>query len=56
MAFTFFGVTFHSLQLAKFDAFRSPKPRLRFQNRFSLFRFRSPLLTESRLISLPRPT
>ena len=34
----------------------SPKPRKDCSSRFSLFRFRSPLLTESRLISFPRPT
>ena len=27
-----------------------------FSSRFALFRVRSPLLTESRLMSLPRPT
>ena len=31
-------------------------PLLYFYRRFGLFRFRSPLLTESRLISLPLPT
>ena len=30
-----------------------PQPRRSFLRRFSLFRFRSPLLTESRLLSLP---
>ena len=34
----------------------SPQPRTHCCMRFGLFRFRSPLLTESRLISLPRPT
>ena len=34
----------------------SPKPQEYFYSRFSLLRFRSPLLTESRLISFPRPT
>ena len=34
----------------------SPKPQKYFYSRFSLLRFRSPLLTESRLISFPRPT
>jgi hypothetical protein len=33
-----------------------PKPRPYCYERFGLFRFRSPLLSESRLISLPRPT
>ena len=35
---------------------RSPKPLRYCYLRFSLFRFRSPLLTESRLISLPEGT
>ena len=34
----------------------SPQPRWTEVLRFGLFRFRSPLLTESRLISLPGPT
>ncbi len=34
----------------------SPQPRLYFYKRFGLFRVRSPLLAESRLISLPPPT
>ena len=33
--------------------YRSPQPRMTEVFRFGLFRFRSPLLTESRLISLP---
>ena len=33
-----------------------PKPRLYYYLRFSLLRFRSPLLTKSRLMSFPRPT
>ena len=32
------------------------EPREYFYSRFGLFRFRSPLLAESRLISFPRPT
>ena len=32
------------------------EPRKYYYSRFSLFRVRSPLLAESRLISLPRPT
>ena len=31
-------------------------PRMNFFTRFSLFRFRSPLLSKSRLITFPRPT
>src|SRR3989449_8020540 len=34
----------------------SPLPRRSFLRRFGLFRFRSPLLTESRLLSFPRGT
>ena len=56
VTFTLSGVASQPLQLANFDTKCSPKPRLRFQNRFGLFRFRSPLLTKSRLISLPCPT
>ena len=33
-----------------------PQPRRSFLRRFSLFRFRSPLLAESRLLSFPRGT
>src|SRR5947209_15949189 len=33
-----------------------PQPRTNFFGRFSLFRFRSPLLAESRLLSFPRGT
>ena len=36
--------------------FCSPQPRRYFYLRFGLFRVRSPLLAESRLISLPPPT
>ena len=36
--------------------FISPLPRMYFYSRFSLFRFRSPLLAKSRLISLPKGT
>ena len=35
---------------------RCPKPQEYCYSWFGLFRFRSPLLSESRLISLPRPT
>ncbi len=48
-AFPCSSVSFH-------DAFCSPQPRTRYRVRFGLFRVRSPLLTESLLISLPRPT
>ena len=36
--------------------YKLPKPRRYFYPRFGLFRVRSPLLAESRLIYLPRPT
>ena len=41
-----------------YDYFRifSPLPRVYFYSRFSLFRFRSPLLAKSRLISFPKGT
>ena len=39
-----------------YNAYVSPQPRSTVVNRFGLFRFRSPLLTESRLISLPPAT
>ena len=38
------------------DTRYSPLPRRYFYQRFSLFRFRSPLLAKSRLISFPLPT
>ena len=46
----------HAVRLPTYNTFRSPQPRKYYYLRFSLFRFRSPLLTESRLISLPPPT
>ena len=39
-----------------YSRFFSPLPRVYFYSRFSLFRFRSPLLAKSRLISLPKGT
>ena len=53
---TFYGVPSHALLLRYRNAVYCPKPREYCYSRFSLFRVRSPLLTESRLISLPRPT
>ena len=47
---------FHTLRLSSSVLPRGPKPLLYFYNRFRLLRFRSPLLTESRLISLPPGT
>ena len=52
---TFFGALFHTLRLDSTSSLRS-EPLLYFYSRFGLFRFRSPLLTESRLISLPPGT
>ncbi len=46
----------HAVRLPINNTFRSPQPLMYYYIRFSLFRFRSPLLTESRLISLPPPT
>ena len=53
---TFFGRPSHAVQLNLVNAKCSPKPLKDCSSRFSLFRFRSPLLSESRLISFPRPT
>ena len=55
-ALTSFGGPSHALRLDVGNTVCSPQPRRYFYLRFGLFRFRSPLLTESRLISLPRPT
>jgi hypothetical protein len=56
---TFSGAPFHALRLdnrfvTPYE--RAPQPRNAEAIRFGLFRVRSPLLTESRLISLPRGT
>ena len=48
---TSYGVTSHSLRLPFENALCRPQPRMYFYLRFSLFRFRSPLLAESLLIS-----
>jgi hypothetical protein len=56
---TFFGEPFQTLRLNQRFVTpyeQAPQPRLSEDNRFGLFRVRSPLLTESRLISLPRGT
>ena len=53
---TLFGSSSHKILLALSNTKCSPKHRVSFLSRFSLFRFRSPLLSESRLISFPRPT
>ena len=48
--------SFHTLFSSLDSHLFSPQPRWTEVLRFGLFRFRSPLLTESRLISLPGPT
>ena len=53
---TLFGTFSHTFQLEIINAKCCPKPHKYCYLWFSLFRFRSPLLTESRLISFPRPT
>ena len=53
---TFFGLPSHAVQLKFVDTKCGPKPHEDCSSWFSLLRFRSPLLTESRLISFPRPT
>ena len=55
MTLTFFGWASHPIPLRLYFALRS-LPREYFYSRFGLFRFRSPLLTESRLITFPPPT
>ncbi len=58
MAFTFFGPAFQRVHLASglmTLLMRSCNPAVQ-ARRFGLFRFRSPLLSESRLISLPPGT
>ena len=56
MTLTFSGHTSHCVRLPYRNALFSPQPQPYFYDWFSLFRFRSPLLAESRLISLPLPT
>jgi hypothetical protein len=56
---TFFGEPFQTLRLdnrfvTPYE--RAPQPRTSEDARFGLYRVRSPLLTVSRLISLPRGT
>ena len=53
---TSFGWLSHAIRLQINILHRGPKPRKYFYSRFSLFRFRSPLLAKSRLISLPPGT
>ena len=51
--FTLSDVAFQLLRLCFISLVFIPKPRLYCYRRFGLFQFRSPLLSESRLISLP---
>ena len=53
---TSFGWLSHTIRLQINILHRGPKPPGYFYPRFSLFRFRSPLLAKSRLISLPPGT
>ena len=53
---TSFGWLSHAIRLQINIPHRGPKPLRYFYLRFSLFRFRSPLLAKSRLISLPPGT
>ncbi len=56
---TFSGEPFQTLRLDNrfvTPCEQAPQPRMSEDTRFGLFRVRSPLLTESRLISLPRGT
>ena len=56
---TFFGEPFRTLRLSSWFVTPyelAPQPRIAEATRFGLFRVRSPLLTESRLISIPRGT
>ena len=58
-AITFFGGPFQTLRLGccfVTPCSLAPQPRMAEATRFGLFRVRSPLLTESLLISLPRGT
>ena len=52
--FTSFGVPFQAA--SAINAIRDECPQPRTEVRFGLFRVRSPLLTESLLMSFPRPT
>ena len=54
--FTFSGGLSHAIRLQIYILHRGPKPQRYFYHWFSLFRFRSPLLAKSRLISLPPGT
>ena len=49
-------LNFPFILLTAVNTVRCPKPQKYYYSWFGLFRVRSPLLAESRLISLPRPT
>ena len=53
---TSFGRSSHTVRLRSENDTLQSIPRMYCYTRFSLFRFRSPLLAESRMISLPPPT
>ena len=53
---TFFGRAFQHTSSIPFTFVGSPQPRFGFPIRFGLFPVRSPLLGESRLITLPPGT
>ncbi len=56
-AFTFYGLTFQSILLSVIIHFvERPTTPMPIGHRFGLFPFRSPLLRESRLFSLPPGT
>ncbi len=55
-AFTFYGCAFQHDSSIPFTLDDSPQPRFGFPIRFGLFPVRSPLLGESRLITLPLGT
>ena len=55
-ALTLSGRPSHAVLLNSHNPKCSPQPQRYFYPWFGLFRFRSPLLSESRLISLPPPT
>ena len=52
MILTFFDWASHPIRLRYLNAYTCPKPQKYYYSWFSLFRFRSPLLTESRLIGM----
>ena len=54
--FTFFGRLSQNRSIILCSRFSQSEPQRYCYRRFSLFRFRSPLLAESRLISLPPGT